>query len=94
MLGTETGKFTKSQARQNSLREAESATGRQIQQFVVEDRRQAGITRNQALEECQKKAGQKEVVSVTGRPAGRQLVLDPLHTAENKLAPNESKSGA
>lgn len=66
MLGTETGKFTRSQARQNSPREAESATGRQIQQFVVEDRRQAGITRNQALEACQKKAGQQEV----GRQAG------------------------
>lgn len=50
LSGTETGTFTGSQTRQNSLRQAESTTGRQIQQFMVEDRRQAGISGNQAFE--------------------------------------------
>lgn len=51
--------------RQNSPRQSESAVERQIQQFVVGERRQAGIPGNQGLE-----ARQKQVGSVTGRQAG------------------------
>lgn len=54
-----------SQAKQNSARQAESATGRQIEEFVVEDTKQADIPENQAS-----KAG--------WRGAGRQLVLGGL----------------
>lgn len=82
----ETGMFTGSQARHNSPRQAGSTTGRQTQQFVVEDRRQAGIPGNQAWE-----AGQKQAGSITGGQTGKSRWKDS-HTAKSSLAPNDSSA--